>query len=111
MSVGEYKRFANLSFNDFRRMAKDDSLSRYEKIGFPNAYRQGKEEAIFQDICRKLPLLKDKQKIVLDIGPGCSQLPSMLIDLCRQNSHTLILVDSEEMLSQLPDEPFIKKII
>ena len=34
----------------------------------------------------------------------------MLIDLCRQHGHSLILIDSEEMLSQLPDEPFVKKI-
>lgn len=102
--------FDHLSFNDFKRMAKDNSLSRYEKIGFPDSYRKEKEELIFQDIVGKLPLLSAKNKIVLDIGPGCSELPFLLIDLCRVNGHTLILVDSEEMLSHLPDEPFIKKI-
>lgn len=111
MASNEYKRFESLSFDDFRRMAKDDSLSRYEKIGFPDSYRKGKEKFIFQDIIEKLPLLCDRNKVVLDIGPGCSELPIMLIDLCRRNSHTLILVDSEEMLSHLPNEPFIKKIV
>jgi hypothetical protein len=109
--MNDYTKFANLSFGDFRRMAKDDSLSRYEKIGFPNSYRQGKEHLIFEDIIAKLPLLSTQNKVILDIGPGCSELPLMLIDLCRQNAHTLILIDSEEMLSHLPDEPFIKKFI
>lgn len=108
--MNDYGRFANLTFDDFRRMAKDDSLSRYERIGFPNSYREGKEAAIFQDILRKLEKLQAVNQVVLDIGPGCSELPRMLIDICRQNGHALILIDSEEMLSQLPDEPFIKKI-
>ncbi|ODG99003.1 methyltransferase type 12 [Nostoc sp. KVJ20] len=109
--MNDYNRFANLSFGDFRKMAKDDSLSCYEKIGFPNSYRQGKEHFIFEDIISKLPLLYTQNKVVLDIGPGCSELPLMLIDLCRKNEHTLILIDSDEMLSHLPNEPFIKKII
>ncbi|HEY0006598.1 MAG TPA: hypothetical protein VGB17_17585 [Pyrinomonadaceae bacterium] len=110
MSPNNYQRFENLAFDDFRRMAKDDSLSRYEKIGFPDAYREGKEELIFQDITAKLSSLNSSHKTVLEIGPGCSELPLMLIELCRRNGHTLMLVDSEEMLAQLPDEPFIKKI-
>ena len=91
-------------------MAKDESLSRYEKVGFPDSYRKDQEEFICQDIVEKLPLLKTQNKIVLDIGPGCSDLPIMLINLCRLNNHRLILVDSEEMLSHLPDEPFLLKI-
>jgi hypothetical protein len=109
--MNDYSRFANLSFDDFRNMAKDDSLSCYEKIGFPNSYRQNKEHLIFEDIIGKLPLLCTQNKVVLDIGSGCSELPLMLIDLCQKNEHTLILIDSEEMLSHLPNEPFIKKII
>lgn len=110
MSRDRHKRFANLSFNDFRRMAQDHSLSRYEKIGFPDSYRKGREKRIFRDIVAKLPSLLAKKKVVLDIGPGCSELSTMLINLCRKNHHTLILVDSEEMLSHLPDEPFVRKI-
>jgi hypothetical protein len=110
MSVNDYSRFENLSFADFRRMAQNDSLSRYEKIGFPDSYRAGKEPLIFQDITSKLRALNSQGKTILDMGPGCSELPLMLIDLCRRNGHTLILVDSAEMLSQLPPEPFIKTI-
>ena len=110
VSREQYKRFANLSFEDFKRMAQDDSLSGYEKIGFPDSYRKGKEKLIFRDIVGKLPSLLGKKKVVLDIGPGCSELPTMLIDLCRRNHHTLILVDSEEMLSRLPSERFVRKV-
>ena len=105
----DHKRFEHLTFDDFRRMAADKSLSPYEKIGFPNSYREGKEQAIWSDILAKLPGLSGRNKVVLDIGPGCSELPSMLIDLCRENGHTLLLVDSAEMLAQLPDHDFIEK--
>jgi len=108
-SAQQYEKFAKLSFEDFKRMALDDSLSRYEKIGFPNAYRRGKEKLIFKDIVAKLPALLGKRKAILEVGPGCSDLPLMLIDLCRRRRHTLILADSNEMLSHLPDEPFIRK--
>ncbi|MGA8895738.1 MAG: hypothetical protein WB539_10560, partial [Planktothrix agardhii] len=85
-----YQRFAELKFEDFRKMATDNSLSIYEKIGFPNTYREGKENLIFTDIVNKLDLLQSREKTVLDIGPGCSELPLMLIELCRRNGHKLI---------------------
>jgi hypothetical protein len=109
MKTDDYKKFADLSFDDFRRMAGDDTLSQYERIGFPDSYREGKEEAIFADIAAKLPALSGRGKVVLDVGPGCSGLPFMLADLCRRRGHTLLLVDSAEMLARLPDEPFVKK--
>lgn len=109
MKTEDYKKFADLSFEDFRRMAGDDSLSRYERIGFPDSYREGKEEAIFEDITSKLPALAGRGKVVLDVGPGCSGLPLMLFELCRRQGHTLLLVDSGEMLARLPDEPFARK--
>jgi hypothetical protein len=110
MNSSEYKRFEKLSFADFRRMAKDESLSQYEKIGFPDSYREGKERLIFEDIKSKLGALDNSNQTVLDIGPGCSELPLMLIELCQRNGHSLILVDSEEMLARLPDERFIRKV-
>lgn len=102
--------FYNPTFDDYRRMAQDSSLSCYEKVGFPDAYRKETEPFIFEDILRKLPLLEQKNKVVLDIGPGCSRLPHMLIELCERNGHTLLLIDSEEMLALLPDRPFIHKL-
>lgn len=109
MTADDFSRFAALTFADFRRMALDQSLSPNERVGFPDAYRDGKEELILSDIVAKLPALQDRTKTVIDIGPGCSGLPRLLIDLCERQGHTLVLVDSAEMLSQLPDPPFVRK--
>ncbi len=103
-------RFANLTYEDFRKLATDPSLSCYEKIGFPSSYREGKEEAIFHDVSRKLSALGGRQKTILDVGPGCSQLAHMIVRLCEERGHALVLVDSAEMLGHLPDQPFIKKV-
>jgi hypothetical protein len=97
------------NYEEFRRLASDASLSQHEKIGFPDSYRAGFGEQIFADIADKLTNLDAQQKVVLDIGPGVSDLPHLLIERCRTNHHTLLLVDSPEMLAQLPDEPFIHK--
>ena len=99
-----------LDYEGFRRLATNPHLSVHERIGFPAAYREKHEQAIFEDICRKLPCLQERNKIVLDIGPGCANLPRMLIDLCKAQGHLLILVDSQEMLSQLPDADHVRKI-
>jgi cyclopropane fatty-acyl-phospholipid synthase-like methyltransferase len=101
--------FADLSFDDFRLMAGDPSLSPYERIGFPNNYREGFEVDIFADMRRKLPKLDMRNQRVLEIGPGCSELPYLLVEHCRVQGHTLTLVDSAEMLDHLPNDPFIDK--
>lgn len=102
--------FSNIGFEDFRRLAQDQSLSKYERIGFPDEYRQGFEAEIFSDILKKLTNLNATKGRVIDIGPGCSDLPVMLIDLCRTQTHQLSLIDSKEMLDLLPSDPFIEKI-
>jgi hypothetical protein len=99
----------SLDFAAFAKLAGDERLSKYERIGFPDAYRVGYEEAIFADICAKLPRLADSELTIMDIGPGCSDLPRMLIDRCNAQGHRLVLVDSDEMLAQLPDASFIDK--
>ena len=96
--------FESLNYDDFRRMALDKGLSSNEKIGFPENYRQGYGEAIYRDILNKLPNLNKKNCSVLDIGPGCSELPQLMIQRSRKYNQKLILVDSKEMLSLLPDE-------
>lgn len=102
--------FANIGFEDFRRLAADKTLSKYERIGFPDSYRQGFEAAIFSDIRQKLTNLEINKRRVIDIGSGCSDLPTMLIDLCRERDHKLTLIDSKEMLDLLPNEPFVEKV-
>lgn len=105
----DLQRFAKLGFEDFRRLARDASLSAHEKIGFPDSYRDGHEEAILGDIFAKLPALARRGVCVLDIGPGCAGLPCMLIEHATHMGQTLHLVDSAEMLDQLPDGPGIRK--
>lgn len=104
------EKLTNLNFEKFRALAKDESLSIYEKIGFFDQFRKGKEGAIFEDIAGKLPNFSKEKQVVIDIGCGCSELPRMIIEQCRMKGHHLILIDSKEMLDQLPDEDFIEKI-
>lgn len=93
-----------LDYEGFRALAQDGRLTDHEKIGFPPAYREGFEDAIWADITAKLPMLTQAQgQTVVDIGPGCAALPKRLIELCRDRGHTLVLVDSPEMLALLPD--------
>ncbi|WP_207511684.1 class I SAM-dependent methyltransferase [Longitalea luteola] len=108
----DFERFKNLSFEDFKKLATEDSLSKYQKIGFPDSYRKDKEDAIFLDIVHKLNIEPDKdneQGILLDIGPGCSELPFMILNLCQKANLKALLVDSQEMLDHLPSEKYIEK--
>jgi hypothetical protein len=110
MSINNsHSKFANLTFDDFRKLASDPTLSRHEKVGFPDSYRQGKENEIFSDMCGKISNLSLPGKNVLEIGPGCSELPVMLAKLCEINTSRLIFVDSEEMLALLPQAGHITK--
>lgn len=103
-------RFAHLDFEGFRRLAREPGLSRHEKVGFPDAYREGREPAIFADMCAKLTRLAQPGVQVLEIGPGCSAMPSMLADLCASRGGRVTFVDSAEMLALLPEAPHIEKI-
>lgn len=109
MTQDQYTRFKNLTYAGFRDLAADRTLSPYERIGFPDSYRAGKEAAIFSDIRSKLTNLEKRDQITLDIGPGCTDVPRMMIDLTRSHGHRLLLVDSPEMLQLLPDEPHTTK--
>ncbi|MCI0457815.1 MAG: hypothetical protein L0Z62_12675 [Gemmataceae bacterium] len=106
----DYRRFKDLTFEGFRALARSEGLSRYQQIGFPDAYRRGHEEAIFADMTAKLTNLHGRGKVILDIGPGCSDLPRLMIDLCLRQGHTLLLCDSAEMLAHLHDAPGVVKI-
>ena len=106
----EFRRFGDLGYEDFRTLAADPTLTRNERIGFPDRYRAGFEDAIFADVVSKLPRLTENGLAVLEIGPGCGPLPHMLFELCRRHDHRLIWVDAPEMLDQLPDGPHITKV-
>ena len=103
-------RFSSLVFDDYRVLAKDRSLSVHEKVGFPNSYREGKGELILTDIVRKADNLQKEKQTVLEIGPGCGELATLMVEHCRRQKHRLIMVDSEEMLEHHPDEAFITKV-
>ena len=109
MSQDQYARFKNLTYAGFRDLATDDGLSPYERIGFPDSYRAGKESAIFSDIRSKLTNIEKHNQIILDVGPGCTDVPRMMIELATAQDHRLLLVDSPEMLQLLPDEPHTTK--
>lgn len=98
-----------LTFESFRELAVRDGLSRHERVGFPNAYREGRERAIFDDMLAKLRALRRTGRRLLDIGPGCADVPRHLIEHCGKHNHTLHLVDSPEMLAHLPDAAHVSK--
>lgn len=104
-------RFATLDYEGFRRLAKEPGLSPNERIGFPDSYRAGKDEAIWADIVRKVPALETQRGLkLLDIGPGCAKLPRLLADTARRQGHSVVFVDSAEMLEQLTDLPEVEKV-
>ncbi|MFY7789026.1 MAG: hypothetical protein ACOVQA_14260 [Thermoflexibacteraceae bacterium] len=105
-----YKNEKKVGYKDFEHFANNPALTKYEKIGFPNSYREGKDAAIFQDILAKIPLLHKKKIKIVDIGIGCSDLAAFLVAWCKENEQELFAVDSAAMLQHLPDENFIHKI-
>ena len=109
-AVSDTDHLDGLDFAAFRRLAVDPTLSRHEKVGFPDDYREGREAAIFADMRAKLASLARPACRVLEIGPGCSALPAMLADLCAAQAGSLTLVDSAEMLALLPDAAHVRKM-
>lgn len=101
---------AELNYERFRQLAANPHLSPHERIGFPDSYREGFERAIFDDIVAKVPAMNRRNQVIVDVGPGCANLPRMIIERCIANGNRLVLVDSEEMLSQLPDNDGIVKV-
>ena len=95
---------AQLDYQRFRELAHNPHLSPNNRIGFIEGQRLGYEVVIFADILAKLPALAaSRGLVVVDIGPGCADLPHRLIALCQERGHRLILADSPEMLAHLPD--------
>lgn len=100
-----------LSFDDFKNMAMDEKLQDYEKVGFKECHRKDKEQNIFLDILKKLNIDNGGgQCNIMDIGCGCSKPVKMLTQYAKKHSHTLYLVDSKQMLDNIPDEKNIIKI-
>ncbi len=103
--------YDNLNYDEFRKLALQKNLSSSQKIGFPDSYRAGKENIIFDDISAKLSLFRRGKGTALDIGPGCGDLARVICKYCDGNEIDLVLVDSAEMLSNLPDYPRVTKCV
>ena len=71
---------------------RDPTRSPHEKVGFPDSYREGKAEDILRDVGAKLPALLERDKAVLDIGTGCSDVATSLVALCGERGHRVALV-------------------
>jgi hypothetical protein len=100
-----------LNFDDFKALATDTGLADYERVGFTAAHRAARECAVFPDIRDKLSLdaLRPTDRIV-DIGAGCSRPVRDLVAWAGDRQITVELVDSAEMLANLPDAPYVVKI-
>ena len=103
--------FKDLNYEKFKELAKNKELDDIEKVGFPVEYRSNKEKFILNDIISKLGIDDSKNKTILDIGCGCSNLTLMFIEYCKANNHKLVLIDSEEMLNNLPNYDFVLKTV
>lgn len=97
------------SFDDFKKLATDSSLASYEKVGFGAQHRKDTEAAIFPDFLSKLTRLGEPGITVVDIGCGCSLPARQLIEHCSAQGNRLVLVDSAEMLANLPNSPDVEK--
>jgi hypothetical protein len=106
----DFGRFADITYEAFRRRAMDPGLTSHEKIGFPDAYREGFEELIFDDIASKLTRLRQREQVVMDIGAGGDRLGVLMVEHSAVQGHRLIQVDSPEMLALLPEAPRVERV-
>jgi hypothetical protein len=104
------ERFGSLRYDDFRRMAADETLSPNERAGFPEAFRSGYDAAILADIAAKLPALSAQGRRVVDIGHGTSSLALALRELCAARGHSLTLVDAPEVLAGVDAADGVTKV-
>ena len=104
------ERLASLRYEDFKDLAKEAGLSQHERIGFPDAYREGYEEAILSDLRLKAFNLDTPGRSVVDIGCGCGALAERMMAFCESKRHRLILVDSDEVLARLPEAPHVAMV-
>lgn len=104
----ELDRFRDLTFEDFGRMAKDDSLQPHEKIGFPSVFREGFDSEIFEEIKNKIDWQSAKK--IADIGCGCGELTNLILRATLSDNKSLVLVDSAQVLSQLQEQNNVQKV-
>ena len=96
-------------FDYYKEKASDEQLSDTEKCG-RYAKQAADEVHIFEDVKNKLPALTRADSLIVDIGCGCSDPVKKLIANSNVYKNNLVLVDSQEMLSLLPDQENITKV-
>jgi hypothetical protein len=106
----DFSKFADSTYESFRCRATDPSLSPHERVGFPDSYREGKEDLIFDDIATKLTRLRLREQLVVDIGSGGGTLGVLMIERCAAQGHRLVQIDSPEMLALLPEAPHARRV-
>jgi 2-polyprenyl-3-methyl-5-hydroxy-6-metoxy-1,4-benzoquinol methylase len=104
------ERWARLRYEDFKALASEESLSLHERIGFPDAYREGYEDVILDDMRAKATNLDREGGAIVDVGCGCGVLTNSLVQFCDRMRHSVTLVDAEEVLRRLPEGPNIHKV-
>lgn len=100
-----------LNYERFIFLAQNKNISQNERIGFPDSYRQGFEEAICNDIIRKFDNILHQNGYILDIGCGASPLTYMLLTIFKKHKLNVTLVDSAAMLDHINDEDNVHKIV
>ena len=98
-------------YDAFRMRARDNSLSRNQRAGFPDEYRTGRSDSILRDIGDKVPAFRAPGARLLDIGCGCGELAEAIIKSANQNNQRLTLINSAEMLDQLPTASGVHKVV
>ncbi|WOI10105.1 class I SAM-dependent methyltransferase [Thalassospira lucentensis] len=101
---------AELNYERFRDLAKDRGLSERERIGFPEHYRSGYEDAILDDIALKLEFAFRKDSSLLDIGCGASPMTSALFARAQAHNIAITANDSPEMLSLIKSDVLFTKL-
>ena len=102
--------YNNLNFSKFKKLANNNKFSEYEKAGFPDDYRKGYEVKIINDIKKKLTNIKKKNINFLDIGCGYTDFTKELILHSMAKQQNTFLIDSKEVLSQIPQNYNLNKI-
>ncbi len=112
LATAEHIDMASMEFTyeRLRQLARNKNLSRDEKIGFPDSYRVGYTDAILSDIVSKFNGMERRNGTLVDIGCGCGSLVQGVVALLHECNLKGIMVDSEEMLAQVPDNENIKKV-
>jgi SAM-dependent methyltransferase len=108
--VKSKEHYQSLTYDSMRRLAQDKTIADSERVGFPPAYRQGKEELLFEDIVSKLTNLRLSEQVFVEVGCGFSKLTEYYIDRLTGKGTKMVFSDSEEMLALFPPGELLELI-